>query len=396
MKKHFAIGSSKKPRKVLIYEGTHCFDGVKYFHSKRLLEFGITKSKKSKFLPIKKDPKKSFEECYIELTTMADKVIADTDGKINMYKTGSIATTALNLFFDMTSVDVEDISSTEAEWLNNCNHGALIYQHDYKGELHSYDINSMYLSIMQNKYFKIPIKQGTFSKITEEEFNDMKFFKFGIYRVHIEYDDKYRKLFRFNKNDYYTSNDLTQAKTYGLKMNIEDCSLNFLAYGEGTFKTGSQLFKDYVEYMYALRKTHNDKVYKLISNALWGALVQSNIITLTYKLTDDFDFDFNDTATIIDQSMNGDTVKIKYVKHDKYFKYPFARLKPFILAFGRQMLGRIIEPHVDDIVRIHTDGFSCSKELNIVLGDNMGELRFDGHIANAHVQHVNKIIDLDA
>jgi len=64
MKKHFAIGSSKKPRKVLIYEGTHCFDGVKYFHSKRLLEFGITKSKKSKFLPIKKDPKKSFEECF--------------------------------------------------------------------------------------------------------------------------------------------------------------------------------------------------------------------------------------------------------------------------------------------------------------------------------------------
>ena len=94
--------------------------------------------------------------------------------------------------------------------------------------------------------------------------------------------------------------------------------------------------------MYALRKTHNDKIYKLLGNALWGALVQTNVHTLTYKLTDDFDFDFNDTATIIDQSMNGDTVKIKYVKHEKYFKYNFARLKPFILAFGRQMLAQHI------------------------------------------------------
>ena len=67
MKKHFAIGSSKKPRKVLIYEGTYCFDGVKYFHSKRLLEFGVTKSKTSKYIPIKKDPNKTFEECCIEL-----------------------------------------------------------------------------------------------------------------------------------------------------------------------------------------------------------------------------------------------------------------------------------------------------------------------------------------
>jgi len=166
MKKHFAIGSSKKPRKVLIYEGTHCFDGVKYFHSKRLYEFGVTNSKKSKFLPIKKDPKKSFEECNIEFTTMADKVIADTDGKINFYKTGSIATTALNLFFDMTSVDVEPITGKEAEWINNCNHGALIYQEDYRGELYSYDINSMYLSIMQNKNFRIPIKQGEFKKVS--------------------------------------------------------------------------------------------------------------------------------------------------------------------------------------------------------------------------------------
>ena len=147
--------------------------------------------------------------------------------------------------------------------------------------------------------------------------------------------------------------------------------------------------------MYALRKTHDDKIYKLIANSLWGGLVQSNVHTLTYKLTDEFDFDFNDTATIIDQSMHGDTVKIKYVKHEKYFKYNFARLKPFILAFGRQMLGRMIQPYVDNIVRIHADGLSSSKKLDIVLGDDIGEMRDDGYIQNAHVLHVNKIIDLD-
>ena len=40
--------------------------------------------------------------------------------------------------------------------------------------------------------------------------------------------------------------------------------------------------------------------------------------------------------------------------------------------------------------------FFCRHPLSIVLGDNIGELRFDGYIANAHVEHVNRIIDLNA
>ena len=70
-------------------------------------------------------------------------------------------------------------------------------------------------------------------------------------------------------------------------------------------------------------------------------------------------------------------------------------MKPFILAFGRQMLGRMIEPHIDNIYRINTDGFSSSKLIDIKLGNGMGELRYEGMQKNVAIIHVNKIIELN-
>jgi len=60
-----------------------------------------------------------------------------------------------------------------------------------------------------------------------------------------------------------------------------------------------------------------------------------------------------------------------------------------------RVLGRMIEPHIDSIHRIHTDGFCSSKELDIKLGNDMGQLRCDGYQRNVAIIHVNKIIDLD-
>ena len=52
-------------------------------------------------------------------------------------------------------------------------------------------------------------------------------------------------------------------------------------------------------------------------------------------------------------------------------------MKPFILAFGRQMIGRIMEPYLDDIVSINTDGFKAVKQLDITTGTDIGDLRIE-------------------
>jgi len=77
--------------------------------------------------------------------------------------------------------------------------------------------------------------------------------------------------------------------------------------------------------------------------------------------------------------------KIEFCKKNDYFKYPWARLKPFILAFGRQTITRIIEPYLSSIVALNCDGFkSCDilhgiDELtDIQLGDGIGQIRYEG------------------
>ena len=61
---------------------------------------------------------------------------------------------------------------------------------------------------------------------------------------------------------------------------------------------------------------------------------------------------------------------------------------------ARLKLSEIIYKHIDNIHKIHTDGFLSDTKLNIVLGDDIGNLRFDGYRENVKIFNVNKIIDI--
>ena len=146
----------------------------------------------------------------------------------------------------------------------------------------------MYASIMRNAHFKVPIRQGTFIKLTAAEFNDAKFYQYGIYRVNIHNDGKEntRKMFRFNNNNYYTTIDLNVAKRLGFKMHlIEDCEYNFLSYGKGACMTGSQVFKTFIDIFYRLKTETKNKDFKLVMNLLYGTLCMTNVKTYQYDIT---------------------------------------------------------------------------------------------------------------
>ena len=69
-------------------------------------------------------------------------------------------------------------------------------------------------------------------------------------------------------------------------------------------------------------------------------------------------------------------------------------MKPFILSQGRLKLSEILFNHIDNIHKIHTDGFLSDIKLDIDLGEDIGELRFDGYRPNVKIFNVNKVIDI--
>jgi len=82
---------------------------------------------------------------------------------------------------------------------------------------------------------------------------------------------------------------------------------------------------------------------------------------------------------------------IHVVKREKIYLSNFARIGPFILACGRKLIGDILYPHLDNVVRLNTDGFLINKNIDftnkgakwntaldsIKEGTDIGDLRKD-------------------
>ena len=114
------------------------------------------------------------------------------------------------------------------------------------------------------------------------------------------------------------------------------------------------------------------------------------------NLNESSDVDLNlDEVDIISQVIEKDKVVIEYMfKYKSSFKTDFGRLKPFLLSQGRLKLCNLLVDHVENIEKIHTDGFISNKELPLELGDNIGDLRFERCRKNVKIVHINKVIDI--
>ena len=75
------------------------------------------------------------------------------------------------------------------------------------------------------------------------------------------------------------------------------------------------------------------------------------------------------------------------VREDKYFETDFARIKPFLLARGREQLVKHMKPHVDNVVWCHTDGFITTNEFDVPNVDKIGALKFEGFCANVNIKN---------
>ena len=71
--------------------------------------------------------------------------------------------------------------------------------------------------------------------------------------------------------------------------------------------------------------------------------------------------------------------------------YDYARLGPFLLAYGRKKLLETISPFIENIKWAHTDGFILNKKVDIKTGNNLGELKYEGYSKECIITAFNNI-----
>ena len=239
-----------------------------------------------------------------------------------------------------------------------------------------------------NSKMLFPINEGEFKKLTNEEFINLEFYQYGIYRCNISGNNKQ---FRKNRLNYYTHIDLNEAKRLNLKVKlIVDSESNFLYYSRDKLLTGTELFGQYVNHLYELKKKQI-KLSKMLLNILWGKLCQTKIKKNIVN---------NEKMIIIDDEIksimpynNSDNIRINTYKKSDQFVSGWARIAPFIMSKGREKIAKIIDTFGNDnIVRCHTDGIiSKVYPNNIELGENLGSLKFEESSDNITIKNCNYV-----
>lgn len=407
-KNHKVKGISDKERIPMIYIA-HPTDSGKYLVNKGGNDYEIgrdrfkeirSKPKSSKYVLIKGEDGQTLSEFRSEFIRNADILKKETNGLINMFKSGNIIKTSEKLFFDFNkTLNADPISNDEAEWIHEATCGALIWRDEYEGEAHKYDVVSQYPSLLSASAFQFPIKKGIYKKYTQEEFDAQERLEYGIYKVKIHGANT--KLFRVNHSNTYTHFDIAIARNHGLKIEIsKDEEYNALLYPGPTKVNGRTIFKEFVDTLYRLKemsqgaialKGVNAKIpyAKRILNCIWGLLSQKNIMKKKLGIDSEFTF-FGDTIVHKLHPVGNDSLMVQYYKNNNFYEMNYARLAPFILAAGRKMMSAMIEPHLEFIKRVHTDGFISVKKLDFPTqksralgsfkeGSDMGDLRYEGY-----------------
>jgi hypothetical protein len=386
-----------KEKLPVIFDSTYSDEEIKTYDGNEFKLMKISEFRKerthfikSKYIFIPKERNETFENCYITFVSEANLLKEKTNGVINLFKTGSNKSTALNLFNKFSkSIIPEVIDQTEGNWLMSATSGAMIWARKYTGPAYKYDVKSMYPFLLQNAYFLIPIKRGNFLILTD---SNPKFFNYGIYRAVV--NNTKPDLFKTNQRDYYTHIDLNWAKTIGLEINlICDGNVNALLYDREKVINAHMVFRDFVNILFELKENHPDvkNISKKLLNILWGSLSEKNIVKYRY----DFNgppVKLNENESIISiKPLSENRTEIEAIRNQKVFKYDYARIMPFLIAKGREMINKIMLPNIDHIKRVHTDGIISSIKLDLKVGKQLGDMVYEGYCDECNIENVNNV-----
>ena len=296
---------------------------------------------------------------------------------------------SLSIFYDTSRCySCPLVDDFENEWIKNTSRCGFLYCQPTQGEMNVYDVNSQYPSIMSDKKSTFPIYAPEYAIICDGDHHD--FYEYGIYRAEItEYDPR---LFFGNRLNHYTHLEMTRAKELGYTIRmIDDGEFNVMYYK--TRVTGRHLFGQYMSDLYPHKYEINPEtgqtnpLIKKMMNVLWGALAERKRRYYTDSPKNKQPFEVDD--------LNTGKVKL-YERHGKDeirtegdHLRGYARLAPFITAYGRVNISRLVEPIVEDVYRIHTDGFYTTRG-GLPVSTDLGALKLEKS-GNFDIQSLNKI-----
>lgn len=409
--KLFNCKVSYTEKEILLYDkfNYECYDG----NIKRILglkEYHKVKNGQTKYILIDRTKQTQKERAsgeydlikeYHQVIKTANLLKEKTNGVINLYKSGNIKETALNLFdrFSKYLFQGDQVQQDEANWIESASNGALRYaKKGYIGEGVDIDIKSQYSSIMISKNC-FPIKRGEFQKLLVEDFEKLTFYSFGIYRckVHKSKDFNVNKLFNFNDKNYYPHISLQDAKQLGLKIElIIDDEPNFLYYSRDKVISYEEVFETFVKYLFPFKEAKIDDMFKMILNILWGSLCEKNSLKQYQDNLKPLKIKKNyDAISFCPNNKNENVLQVICVHITDKYKTGFARIAPFLLSKGRSMLMNLIKDYKQDIVQINTDGCILSvpiEQTTLKFGSNIGDLVIKHKYQPVEIVDVNHII----
>ena len=177
------------------------------------------------------------------------------------------------------------------------------------------------------------------------------------------------------------------AKKHGYQIDmIDDEQPNFLYYSKECNVIASHIFRPFTTQLYTL-KTKKIMYAKRILNILWGALAQRKIKKIIVEPKTELILEFDDDITSIKNCRTGN-IKIESVSANDSFMTNFARFAPFITSRGKQLITDIIAIDKNNIVHCVTDGIICKTKLELVTGNIIGDLKYEGYCPNINIKHL--------
>jgi hypothetical protein len=230
----------------------------------------------------------------------------------------------------------------------------------------------------------VPIKRGEF--VIQENILHEHSFKKGIYRAIVETGNK---CFRYNKNNYYNSEDLNNAKlTLNLKVTIiEDGEYNGLIYTPEKCIRLSTLFKGYIDSVFKLKQCKIPGAKELLT-IVWGALNEKNTAKTFINTDTDTEFKIPENHTFRNIRTVAPNLK-KFIWHNELEPYKgyLPRTKCFITSMGRGMIYKLVNRNeiMDKVKIIATDGLVTTEQIfETVLPSvkTIGDLVYEGMYIN--------------
>lgn len=314
-----------------------------------------------------------------------------TEGFINILKTGDEQVTALDMFHKLSvPFHPDPISQDESNWLEEASMGAIMFAQQYAGPAWKSDICSQYPSIMKNVRNRFPIKRGKFRKLDTLETQ----VKVGIYKCKISPTNIFgetNRFFRYNKFNKYTNIDIILARQMCLDVELINESPNALIYEYEDCIAGSQLFGTYVDMLFDLKQNYDCKYAKNILNVLWGKLCERKTKSKTFDMSQE-SAELDSKYEVLSIRPKDDKLLVEYYDETDIYESRYARIKPFIPAMGRRLLYQYAEKvGLENIVRVHTDGMISREKPNIKYGTSMGELKNEGYCDYCIVYNVKNV-----